>query len=71
MIITIFSAGLLWVLFIFLFVGLRLSWGIVRTVYTVILFPLIILFLIGLGLIYLVIPVTIILGLCLFIKVIK
>ena len=58
----IFLVALAWVTWKFFVLGLKLTWGIAKFVCTVLLFPLFMVCLVGVGLIYLAIPILIIAG---------
>ena len=58
----IFLVALAWVTWKFFVLGLKLTWGIAKFVCTVLLFPLFMICLVGVGLIYLAIPILIIAG---------
>ena len=58
----IFLVALAWVTWKLFVLGLKLTWGIAKFVCTVLLFPLFMVCLVGVGLIYLAIPILIIAG---------
>ena len=58
----IFLVALAWVTWKFFVLGLKLTWGIAKIACTVLLFPLFMVCLVGVGLIYLAIPILIIAG---------
>ena len=58
----IFLVALAWGTWKFFVLGLKLTWGIAKFVCTVLLFPLFMVCLVGVGLIYLAIPILIIAG---------
>ena len=58
----IFLVALAWVTWKFFVLGLKLTWGIANFVCTVLLFPLFMICLVGVGLIYLAIPILIFAG---------
>lgn len=60
MLIIIFVAALIWVTWKFFVLGLKLTWGIAKFACTLLLFPLFILGLAFVGLVYLAIPLLII-----------
>ena len=62
MLTIIFLVALVWVTWKFFVLGLKLTWGIAKFVCTVLLFPLFLICLVGIGLIYLAIPILIIAG---------
>ena len=63
-ILTLALFWVIWKLFIF---GLKLTWGIAKLACTILLFPLIIIGLVAVGLIYLAIPILIAAGILLII----
>ncbi len=58
----IFLVALAWVTWKFFVLGLKLTWGIAKIACTVLLFPLFMVCLVGVGLVYLAIPILIIAG---------
>ena len=58
----IFFVALVWVTWKFFVLGLKLAWGIVKFACTVLLFPLFMICLVGVGLIQLAVPILIIAG---------
>ncbi len=68
MLTIIFFAALLWVTWKFFVLGLKLTWGIAKFVCTVLLFPLFVICLVGVGFIYLAIPILIIAGIVIMLR---
>ena len=68
MLTIIFFAALLWVTWKFFVLGLKLTWGIAKFVCTVLLFPLFVICLVGIGFIYLAIPILIIAGIVIMLR---
>ena len=64
----IFLVALAWVTWKFFVLGLKLTWGIAKFVCTVLLFPLFMICLVGVGLIYLAIPILIIAGIIIMLR---
>ena len=68
MLTIIFLVALVWVTWKFFVLGLKLTWGIAKCVCTVLLFPLFLICLVGVGLIYLAVPILIIAGIIIMLK---
>ena len=68
MLTIIFFVALLWVTWKFFVLGLKLTWGIAKFVCTVLLFPLFVICLVGVGFIYLAIPILIIAGIVIMLR---
>ena len=68
MLTIIFLVALVWVTWKFFVLGLKLTWGIAKFVCTVLLFPLFLICLVGVGLIYLAVPLLIIAGIIIMLK---
>lgn len=68
MLTIIFFVALLWVTWKFFVLGLKLTWGIAKFVCTVLLFPLFVICLVGVGFIYLAIPILIIAGIVILLR---
>ena len=68
MLTIIFLVALVWVTWKFFVLGLKLTWGIAKFVCTVLLFPLCLICLVGVGLIYLAVPILIIAGIIIMLK---
>ena len=68
MLTIIFFAALIWVTWKFFVLGLKLTWGIAKFVCTVLLFPLFMIGLVAIGLIYLAVPILIVAGIFVMIR---
>lgn len=68
MLTIIFFAALIWVTWKFFVLGLKLTWGIAKFVCTVLLFPLLMIGLVAVGLIYLAVPILIVAGIFVMIR---
>lgn len=68
MLTIIFFAALMWVTWKVLVLSLKLTWGIAKFVCTVLLFPLFVICLVGVGFLYLAIPILIIAGLIIMLR---
>ena len=68
MLTIIFFAALMWVTWKVLVLSLKLTWGIAKIVCTVLLFPLFVICLVGVGFLYLAIPILIIAGLIIMLR---
>jgi hypothetical protein len=64
----IFLVALAWVTWKFFVLGLKLTWGIAKIACTVLLFPLFMVCLVGVGLVYLAIPILIIAGIIIMLR---
>ena len=64
----IFFVALAWVTWKFFILGLKLTWGIAKFICTVLLFTLFMIFLLGVGLIYLAIPILVVAGIIAMLK---
>ena len=64
----IFLVALAWVTWKLFVLGLKLTWGIAKIACTVLLFPLFMVCLVGVGLIYLAIPILIIAGIIIMLR---
>lgn len=64
----IFLVALAWVTWKLFVLGLKLTWGIAKIACTVLLFPLFMVCLVGVGLVYLAIPILIIAGIIIMLR---
>lgn len=59
----ILSIAVMWVVFKLCMLGIRLTWGIFKFVFSILIFPAIIFGLVAVGLVYLAVPILAIVGL--------
>jgi hypothetical protein len=68
MITAIFCAAVLWLVWKIIILGIRMTWGIFRMIFSVLFFPALLLALVYIGLIYVAIPALILAGILVLVK---